>query len=568
MDALAQAMIDASPAGIVLVGRDGVILRANAAMEEISGHPPAWLVGRQMSVLLPPRLRACHEARIQAFFDGPVRLASMGRGRLLWLERRDGTAMPVDVGLGHVLVHGQRCAVAVISDSSEQQRLRRELEFEARHDGLTGLANRRSFTAQLERACHLPAGQAPGLAALAVLGLDGFKLVNDSFGHTQGDAVLREVAHRLQAALRPGDTIARLGGDEFGLLLADLGEPEEAVREAARLLAVLRPGLRLEGGQEVFLGGSAGIALFPAQAANAEQLLRFAGMALCQAKAAGRGLAMLYDVAAVPALESRLRLHARLRHALAGAAEASAEDASGPRLHFQPIVDTASGRWTGYEALLRWRDPEHGDLPPAELVQVAEMTGLILPLGQWVLEQACRQLRAWLDAGIALPVAINVAMQQLHSADFPEQVDRALLRHGVPARLLGLEITESQVMADPAHVRRQLVRLAALGVSLSLDDFGTGHASLAHLRQLPVHRLKVSREFIADLPHDQVLAAMVSYMAALARALGLTVVAEGVETEAQRGLLQQLGVLHCQGWLFAPALPAQEAARRRAASAP
>lgn len=380
-----------------------------------------------------------------------------------------------------------------------------------------------------------------------MLDLDNFKLVNDNFGHLQGDALLMEVATRLQAAMRAGDTLARLGGDEFAVVLASLENEAQALYAAERLLGVLSQPVRL-GDREIVPGASIGHCLFPGDGDTAETLLRHADVAMYAAKAAGRGMAVGFRAEMEGSTAEDLRLLSRLRLALASGALA---------LHYQPQVEAATQRILGAEALLRWDDGELGPVSPARFIPIAEESGLILPLGDWVIDAACRQIAAWRAQGIELPVAVNLSVHQFMQTDLVGKIRAACARHGCPPHLLELEITESAAMQSPELTRRQLAMLAEAGFAIALDDFGTGHSSLGRLALLPVGKLKIDRSFVADVPgspsHETILRAAIG----LAHELGMKLVAEGVETEAQRNFLRHHGCSIYQGWLFSKAVPAE-----------
>ena len=415
----------------------------------------------------------------------------------------------------------------------------------AYNDPLTGLPNRRNFQEALETALDGEAAK----GALVLLDLDGFKAVNDSLGHPQGDALLRQVAERLTTCLREGDTIARLGGDEFAILLPGC-KHRELVEVQERVLARVARPFDLAGGV-ARIGVSIGAVLYPEHARAVEALLANADIALYEAKNQGRNRAVTFRAAYGHAVRATQVVEAELHEALAAGALC---------LHYQPIVDLASERVHGVEALLRWRHPERGLLSPAAFLPVAEAKGLMSTIGARALDMALAQMRAWRDEGLDLGyVAVNLAAQQLARPDLVAAVEANLARHGVAPERLVLELTERCVMdRGGEQVSEHLAGLRRLGVRLALDDFGTGHASLTHAKSLPIGTIKIDRGFTADLETDATDAAVVGAILSLAKGLGVDVVAEGIEQRAQADLLRRAGCAFGQGYLYGKPVPAAE----------
>ncbi len=537
------------PDGVLFVDIDGQVRYANAALLELSGHNRETLVGARLDLLLPAGSRALHGDRLRRFFNAP-QTRPMGRVRELSLQRADGQLLPVDISLGLVEHEGQTFALAVIRDQRELRELHARSEYLALHDGLTGLSSRHLFHELLGKAAAQAQRGEPG-CALLLIDLDDFKAVNDGHGHQVGDQLLCELARRMQQALRAGDQLARLGGDEFAVLLRDADPLPAALTVADKLLQAIgrtwrcdQPDLQLE----LQPGASIGIAIAPHDGQDAKSLLRHADIAMYRAKEAGRGCWRVFDAAMAAQIERQTRLQLRLRRAL---------ELGGLQLHYQPQLCARSGRVLGVEALLRWRDAELGDVPPAQFIAVAERHGLIQAIGDWVLDTACAQLRAWLDQGLWLRAAVNVSVLQLRQPGFAARIGERLTRWRLDALQLELEITESAAMRDDEATRACLTQLDALGTPIVLDDFGTGYSSLGQLRQLPARRVKIDRSFVRGVPDDAQDVRLTRAVIALAKTLGLSLVAEGVETEAQRAFLTREGCDELQGWLFARALPAQ-----------
>ncbi len=539
-------LIDYAPDGIVVIDPEGRIFLANQAICRMTGYALPELLGQPIALLLPPAARAHHGDKVSQFFLNPHARA-MGMLSKLEICRKDGTPLGVDIALGHGHRRGQPCAMAFIRDVSEVRDLQAQMDFQATHDRLTGLYNRWMFGEQLEQAIYQSRRTGLVLAVL-LIDLDDFKAVNDGHGHAAGDEVLKEVARRLRAVLRGGDSLARLGGDEFTVLLRDLKDPSDALLVARKVVHTLSQPFRLEH-FTVYPGGSVGVVYTPQDAEDANTLMRFADLAMYQAKDNGRGTYATYAPSMSYRLEEKILLHDRLKHAL---------ENNLLTLHYQPQIVLPEGRMDGVEALLRWHDPELGSVSPERFIPVAESTGLMQALGDWVLETACRQIAAWHQQGLDLRVAVNVSVQQFRQRDLVARVGFLLLRWQVPPHLLELEVTESVAMIDTAQAADMLGQLTALGVSVALDDFGMGHSSLAYLRDLPVSRLKIDRTFIRGVMHSESDAVLAKAVMGLARTLGKSVVAEGVETQAQ---LDFLCGHHCQsyqGWLFSKAVTAGE----------
>lgn len=540
-----KVTLNAAPDGVLWVDDTGLILMANPAMETLTGYSANELVGQNVDMFLPAHLRARHAQSMRGYFMAPH---SRAMGSMdLKLLRQDGQWLPVDISLGYWEDQGARHAIAYIRELTERKKFEESLKHQATHDELTGLPNRWLFRLQLSQALAR-AGRSGLRVAVLFLDLDYFKTVNDSFGHATGDALLLQVGARIRGDLRENDLLARLGGDEFAILLTDLADVDEAVTVATKLLTSLQASYRLQD-QDVYSGGSLGLAFYPDDAQDSDTLLRYADMAMYQAKQAGRGTYACYSQDMDRRVHEDMYLHTRLKEALVQGVL---------KLHYQPQVDVKTGAIVGAEALLRWHDSELGDVPPSRFIPVAEATGLILPLSDWVLETACGQIAAWAQAGTPLRVAVNFSAQQFNQRNLPEKVRAALERTGAQAQWLDIEITESVAMTQPEQAREQINALVGLGCRVALDDFGTGYSSLAYLKTLPVSKLKIDKSFMDDIPFDANDVTISRAIIALAHSLGLTLVAEGVETDAQLAFLRQYGCEVYQGWLFAKAMAAEE----------
>jgi diguanylate cyclase (GGDEF)-like protein len=426
------------------------------------------------------------------------------------------------------------------------QQANQELTQLALHDNLTGLPNRILLSDRISQAIH-NVRDGHGCFALMFIDLDGFKPVNDAFGHHVGDELLRAVAERLRVGLHGHDTLARIGGDEFVLLVA-LGEPSDALAVAAEQVNRLAQMFSV-GDHQVQISASIGITLYPGGGDDQHQLLMNADAAMYHAKSVGKNGYCFFDASMNTDARKQLQLLQELRGAI---------ELNQLQLFYQPKFDAASGTPVGAEALLRWEHPQRGLLLPGSFIELAEKTGLIIPIGEWVLDEACRQMTLWAEQGFSdWRMAVNLSALQFCHVGLVDSVAQALARHRLPARNLTLEITETTAMNDADASMGVLQELSAMGVDLSIDDFGTGYSSLMYLKRLPANELKIDRGFVRDLQQDSDDAAIVSAIVALGQALGLRIVAEGVETDQQQDFLTRLGCDALQGFLLGHPLPAQ-----------
>ena len=432
--------------------------------------------------------------------------------------------------------------------SKRLRRVAAENEYQATHDSLTGLPNREAFYAQAGRALRAARARS-GLASVMIVDLDRFKEVNDTLGHHSGDLLLKEASVRLRAGLRDGDVLSRLGGDEFAVLLPDVESAQEARLVAQRVCEALERPFELND-LTVHLEASAGIAMHPDHGDDMEALMQRADVAMYVAKGSTASYE-LYAARHDRHSPARLALLGELRHAL---------ENDEFELHYQPKARLSTGAVEGAEALVRWRHPVRGLVPPDDFIPLAEQTGVIKPLTSWVLDSALGQCRAWRDAGLELNVAVNLSVRNLLDAHLPDSVAELLRRHELPPCCLQLEITESTIVADQVRALDVLARLDRMGVGLSVDDFGTGYSSLAYLKDLPVRELKIDRKFVNNMTEDGDDAFIVRSTIDLGRNLGLQVVAEGVETQAAWDQLAALGCDTAQGYFLSPPLPAAELA--------
>ncbi|MBK9137092.1 MAG: EAL domain-containing protein [Betaproteobacteria bacterium] len=546
-----EATLESTADGLLVTDLAGGLRAFNRRFAAMWGLPETLLLARddeaigrwmQRSVLEPD----AYARRLRALLDAPLltdtdRLTLLGGQvfervtRPLW---RDGRPQG---------------RVWSFRDLSERIAAEERIETLSSTDALTGLANRRVMAEWIDAAARTmtkaaarpsagAGGEAGGFAVLAI-DLDHFRQINDSLGHAMGDRVLRHVAERLQGCLREDDRLARIGGDQFAVLLTG-ADARAAETTARRMLHVVAQPCALEGAAFT-LTCSIGIALAPSHGRSADELARHAEAAMRAAKRTGRANVRLHQMRAEVDRRSHMMLDHAMRQALVSGRF---------RLAYQPQLNLADGRIVGAEALLRWRDPEIGEVSPARFIPVAEETGFIVAIGDWVLAQAVRQAALWQQRGVAVPVAVNVSALQFHQAQFVERVAGVLAVSALPPHLLELELTESILVHDAEEALARLRALQRLGVRLSIDDFGTGYSSLAYLKRFPIGKLKIDRSFVQGLPGDETDAGIVRAILQMSKALDMRVIAEGVENEPQREFLVREGCAEMQGFLFAPAL--------------
>ncbi|TDQ41265.1 PAS domain S-box-containing protein/diguanylate cyclase (GGDEF)-like protein [Tepidicella xavieri] len=539
-------VFESSREAIVIADHANRIIAVNEAFTRLTGYTPAEVLGRN------PRMLSAGMTPSEVYQAMWRDLGAHGcwQGEI-WDRRKDGSIYPKWLSINTVRGPTGRIShyVAIFSDISERKEAEEKIYHLAHHDSLTGLANRMSLSLELNVAVRQAAHNRQRLA-LMFIDLDRFKEINDVHGHDVGDRLLVAIAARLREAVRHGDTVARLGGDEFVILLRQVHGRDSAQQVAEKVRQALEQPCDIDG-LTLRTTASIGLALYPQDGESAEQLMKSADTAMYHAKAVGRNNLQFYTLGLEQALLERVQLVADLRHALV---------AEQFVLHYQPQFDAATGRLDAVEALLRWRHPAQGWVAPGRFIPVAEQSGLIGDIGAWVLGQACRQWRQWYEqtGRPDLRVAVNLSAAQLASDGFIEQVDHLLRWHGMPPECLELEITESMLMED---VEQNVERLGALrerGVKLAIDDFGTGYSSLSYLRVLPIDALKLDRSFVHGVETDAGNAAICKSIIALAHNLGLHVVAEGVETEAQRAFLLSQGCDRLQGYLLARPMPPAE----------
>ncbi|MET0492368.1 MAG: EAL domain-containing protein [Actinoplanes sp.] len=541
-----RALVSQSSESVAVIDADSVVLYQSDSIQRIFGWSPSTVIGLRLLDVIGHRAAPAMAAALDSIRGERLGVAVIE----VPMRHQDGRLRLSEVTITNVLhdpdVHGFVLNTRDIQDAAE---LQDQLMHEAYHDSLTDLASRALFR---ERAVDaLENRESPADVAILCLDLDGFKEINDSLGHAAGDALLVQVADRLRAAVREDDTVARFGGDEFGVVIVSDHARADAETVAERIIAALREPF-LVGERELHAAASIGLAS-GADAADIDQLLRNADLAMYRAKQAGGGGLAAYDPKMLTGLVQRLELEADLRLAL---------ERDELILHYQPTVDLASGDITGFEALVRWCHPTRGMVSPLDFIGIAETTGLIVPLGRWVLTEACRQAVEW-GAGRTrrLKMAVNVSVRQFDHGDLSVMVAEVLAETGMPVDQLVLEMTESVLLTDTDENLTQLQRLKALGVTLAMDDFGTGYSSLAYLRRYPMDILKIDRSFVDRLGGDREDEALVRTIIRLGQNLGMRTVAEGIEDAVQLAALQEMNCDYGQGFFLSRPLPAAEAAR-------
>ena len=539
--------IESSVNGILIADAakpDHPLVYVNPAFEKTTGYSAAEAIGRNCRFLQgadtdQPGLEQIRIALREGKETEVVLRNYRKNGNLFWNQIK---ISPVRNEAGEVTQF-----VGIQNDITGIKAYEAELERNANYDSLTGLPNRNLFADRVQRAL-IGAGRSGKLVGILWLNLERFQRVNESFGRAAGDRLLKALGERLAKGVWENDTVARIGGDKFAILLREIASPNDAARVVTRLQEALAEPFSILG-QEIFLGAHIGIALYPTDAESADSVIANAEIAMLRARREGSAF-RYYTSKMNSAAAERLELEAALRRAL---------ERDELRLHYQPRVDLRSGRIGGVEALIRWQHPQLGMVSPVNFIPIAEETGLIIPIGQWVLETACAQSRRWRESGHAnLRMAVNLSPRQFRQSDLVASVSRALERTGVTAEALELEVTESVAMDNPARSAEILRDLVALGIALAIDDFGTGHSSLGYLNRFPLDFLKVDQSFVGGTPENEDNAVIVRAVISLAKNLRLETIAEGVETEAQLRFLQKEGCEEAQGYLFSRPQPAAD----------
>ena len=511
--------------GVLVVDSHGFVLYANQAAEVLLARSP--LVGQSLAVPVNPEKTTYQDINL------------IRPNGLAWAEMRSAP-LEWDGRPGYVIA---------LRDITERKSAEEEIKQLAFYDLLTKLPNRRLLQERLNHSIDVERREGKKLALL-MLDLDRFKAVNDSLGHQAGDALLQQVAERITNRLRDVDMVARLGGDEFIVLLEDIAHPDDAARVAEKIITDLSKPFKLPQSDDVRIGASIGISLYPQHGDNSEILLDYADSALYHAKDNGRGCFAYFSEDLTTSARERIEMENRLRRAI---------QQQELHLYYQPQIDIVSGRIVGAEALVRWQDPNEGLIPPVRFIPIAEETSLIVEIGEWVLREACCQGRLWLDMGLPpLTMAVNVSSHQFHRSDINALVAKVLAETRFPAGQLELEITESGLMENQDKTTVILNNLHGQGIHLAIDDFGTGYSSLAYLKSFSMDVLKIDKSFIAEIPYNTDDMEIAATIVAMGHTLGFKVLAEGVETPEQLAFLRRTGCDTYQGFIKSPALPAKK----------
>jgi diguanylate cyclase (GGDEF)-like protein/PAS domain S-box-containing protein len=533
--------------GVFVTDPKGTILSVNPAFTAITGYTLDEVIGKN------PRILKSHQQAPEFYQELWASLLKHGHWHgEIWNRRKSGEAylqrLTITMHPGH---DGKpRNYVAVFTDITELHEKEEHIRHQAYHDALTGLPNRMLFQDRLKQSL-LMAERSNQQLAVMFLDLDRFKVINDTFGHHTGDELLRMVAERLSEVLRQSDTVSRFGGDEFVVLLSDIEGPQDACNVAGKIIEVFAKPLTVDT-HELVLSTSIGISLFPEHGNDATALMKNADAAMYNAKESGRNTLKLYRPDMNAKASYHLAIEGRLRKAL---------DQSTFVLHYQPRVKLATGEIVGVEALIRWNDADYGPIPPNDFIPIAEETGLIIPIGEWVLENACRQSRAWREMGHDLRVSVNLSPRQFSHATLVDHIAQLLEVNSLPGHSLELELTESMIMTQAEHTIETLKRFKALGIFIAIDDFGTGYSSLSYLKRFPIDTLKVDKSFVRDITTDSSDAAIIETIIALGQSLDIEVVAEGVETAEQLAFLSARECNAIQGYYFSRPVPHDELTR-------
>ena len=537
-------------AGMGLTTSSGSWLKVNKSLCQILGCSEDELLATDVRSMTHPEDAEWMHEQIVNLLKGSIGSIEFEQRCL----RDDGEIIWVLLSVTKIAEphHDSASLIFQIQDISDRKRAEEQLMHEALHDALTGLPNRALFIDQVRKSLARWKRRKQSAFAILFIDLDGFKGINDVLGHLVGDQLLVEFSQRLSSTVRPGDTVARLGGDEFTILLDDLNDMNDAIVAVKRLVKTLKEPFHLPG-RDLAVTASIGVALSADEYVDADELLRHSDVAMYRAKKLGKGRYEVFDRATSVRLERQSQIETDLGHAV---------EREELVLEYQPIVTLQTGKIAGFEALLRWQHPTLGLIPPPDFISVAEATGAIVPIGEWVLQEGCRQIREWQKACPQVPplyVSINLSVKQLAQPDLVEQVAVAMHNAGLDPKNLTLEITESMLMNAESAIR-MLSHLHALGVGISVDDFGTGYSSLSYLHRLPISTLKIDRSFVSSMGQTKESYEIVRTVITLAQSLSLSIVAEGIETNDQLEKLSELNCQYGQGHFFSKALAAEWAA--------
>jgi diguanylate cyclase (GGDEF)-like protein/PAS domain S-box-containing protein len=539
-----RALVQYSFDIITIHDEAGVTIYESPAASRVLGYPPGSLIGKTPFETIHPKDVARARNAFEALRKGDTSLSPI----VLRFRHADGSWIHVEALGNNLLEHpGIRGIVLTSRDITERKRAEERAQYLANYDVLTALPNRFLMQDRLTQAVA-QAHRNRLRVALMHIDLDRFKVVNETLGHYVGDALLKQAAERIRKVNREGDTVARVGGDEFTIVHPNVVSLQALSVTAEKILAELAKPFASDG-QELFVSASIGISLYPEDAENVDEMIKHADAAMSSAKHMGRNNFQFFTADLNQEAQDRMLIEAGLRTAIQ-------RDEFG--LMFQPKIELATRRIFGAEALLRWNHPKLGRISPARFIPIAEEAGLVGQIGEWALHAACRQIRQWQDAGFDLQVAVNVSARQFQQYDVADLVLKIMSDTGVLSQNLEIELTESAVMHNAEASIVTLERLAALGVQIAVDDFGTGYSSLSYLKRLPLDLLKIDQSFVRDITSDPNDAAIVRAIITLARSLGIRVIAEGVETEAQLAFLNAYGCQYAQGYLFGQPLSAEE----------